>query len=132
MKHTIACLLLLGLGACQAQAPVAAPLPVPATEQQLVDRIRAEIGDAPCSSDAQCRTLPIGHKSCGGPAAWWAWSTANARAEPLQAWARQLADLQQRDQARSGLVSNCQLVADPGARCVAQRCTLAQGVPMNR
>ena len=116
---------LLALGACQAQAP--------ATEQQLADRIRAEIGDAPCSSDAQCRTLAIGHKACGGPAAYWAWSTANARAEPLQDWARQLADLQRRSQARSGMASNCQLLTDPGARCVAQRCVLGtQGVPTNR
>jgi hypothetical protein len=128
MKQTFVCLLLLGLGACQAQAPTSAP----ATEQQLADRIRAEIGDAPCSSDSQCRTLPIGHKSCGGPAAWWAWSTQNASAERLQGWGRQLADLQQRNQARSGMVSNCQLVTDPGARCLAQHCTLAQGVPMNR
>lgn len=119
------CMGLLALGACQAQAP--------ATEQQLFDRIRAEIGDAPCSSDAQCRTLAIGHKACGGPAAYWAWSTANASAQTLQAWADQLAELQRRSQARSGMASNCQLVTDPGARCVAQRCTLgAQGVPTNR
>lgn len=112
---------LLLVSACQAQ-PVAPA--APADEAALLARIRAEIGDAPCSSDAQCRTLAIGHKACGGPQQWWAWSTANGQADRLQAWAGELARLQQQRQEASGMASNCQYIGDPGAVCQAQRCVL--------
>jgi len=95
-----------------------------ADEAALLARLRQEIGDAPCSADTQCRSLAVGHKACGGPQQWWAWSTTTARGERLQAWADELAALQkQRDEA-SGRMSNCQYVADPGAVCQARRCVL--------
>ena len=112
---------LLLVSACQAQ-PVAPA--GPADEAALLARIRAEIGDARCSSDAPCRTLAIGHKACGGPQQWWAWSTTTGQADRLQAWAAELASLQQQRQEASGRVSNCQYVADPGAVCQTRRCVL--------
>jgi len=119
---------LLLLGACQAQPGAAgsarAVEGVPQTEAALLARIHQEIGDARCSSDAQCRTLPIGEKACGGPASWLAWSTSQGREGPLQAWSAELAQLQRQRQARSGMVSDCRYLPDPGARCVAQRCVL--------
>lgn len=123
--------LALSLVACQ--APVAAPnTSAPAADEAttLLAQIRAEIGDALCSSHAQCRTLPIGSRACGGPAAWWAWSTANASAERLQGWAQRLEQVERDRQARQGLMSTCVIVPDPGASCVAQRCVLnARGGP---
>lgn len=129
--------LALWLGACQ--GPVAAPQvpntpaapPAAADEAAaLLAQIRAEIGQAPCSADAQCRTLPIGSRACGGPASWWAWSTANASAERLQGWAQRLEQVERDRQARQGLMSTCVIVPDPGASCVAQRCVLnARGGP---
>lgn len=113
--------LLLLASACQAQ------LAAPADEAALLARIRAEVGDARCSTDAHCRTLAIGHKACGGPQQWWAWSTTTARAERLQAWADELAALQKKRQEASGMASNCLYVADPGAVCAAQRCVLRTG-----
>jgi hypothetical protein len=110
------------LSACQAQ-PVASVV-APAAEAALLARLRTEIGDARCSPDAQCRSLAIGHKACGGPQQWWAWSTATARLERLQPWADELAVLQKQRQEASGRVSNCLYVADPGAVCQAQRCVL--------
>ncbi|MBC7726717.1 MAG: hypothetical protein H7242_03750 [Microbacteriaceae bacterium] len=108
--------LLLLVSACQAQ-PVA-----PADEAALLAKLRTEIGDARCNSDAQCRSLAIGHKACGGPQQWWAWSTTTARLERLQPWADELAVLQKQRQEASSMVSNCLYVADPGAVCQAQRC----------
>lgn len=118
----------LALAGCQARPATSPPAAtgvgegVPADEAALLARIRAEIGDARCSSDAQCRTLAVGHKPCGGPQQWWAWSTANARAEPLQRWAAELAALQQQRQQAEGRVSDCRYLPDPGAVCEAQRC----------
>jgi hypothetical protein len=93
-------------------------------EAALRARLDAEIGDARCTEDAQCRTLAVGAKACGGPQGWVAWSTAVSRAEPLQALAAELAQRQKVRNEVAGAVSDCSVVPDPGARCVAQRCTL--------
>lgn len=112
------------MAACQAQ-----PGAMPTAEATLLAHIRAEVGDAPCSTDKQCRTLAVGAKACGGPEFWLPWSTtavpgAAGRAERLQAWSAELGKLQTQRQQASGMVSNCQYNADPGAVCQAQHCVL--------
>ncbi|MCC7099325.1 MAG: hypothetical protein IT500_07030 [Rubrivivax sp.] len=120
--------LVLGLAACgAAQPPVPVPVPpsVAAGEgAQLLVLIRAEIGDAACSADAQCRTLPIGARACGGPAAWWAWSTASADGAKLQTLAARLHAVEQERLLREGLLSTCIALPDSGAACVAGRCAV--------
>ena len=115
---------LLVLGACQAQTGVATA--AGGTEETaLLARIQAAVGEAGCSSDAQCRTLPIGEKACGGPERWMAWSTTSPKADQLPAWAAELATLARQRNQRSGMVSNCQYLPDPGAVCRAQHCVMA-------
>jgi hypothetical protein len=117
--------LLLGLSAlagCQAQPFEASAASAADAEAALLARIRGEIGAARCDSDAQCRTLAIGEKACGGPEQWLAWSVTTGRAERLQAWAAELAALQRQRQQAAGMMSNCAYNADPGALCQAQRC----------
>ena len=111
------------VSACQAQ-PVQPP--GPAVEAALAQRIAAEIGTAACTRDADCRTLPMGSKPCGGPAGWAAWSATASRGAPLQAMATELAALQQQRQAAEGMMSTCSVVPDPGARCDAGHCVLNQ------
>ena len=122
-----------GLGACQAQpgsadvaayAATAAESASPSDEADLLARIRGAIGEAACSSDAQCRTLPVGEKACGGPQGWLAWSVASPQAGALPGWADELAALARQRNRRSGLASNCQYLPDPGAVCQRQRCVL--------
>lgn len=111
------------LGACQSAA-TSGPVPVP-TEATLQQQINTTIGQAPCTADAQCRTLGVGVNACGGPAAWRAWSTQNnPQVEALQSLVGQLATMQRQRQAQSGMVSNCRYLPDPGAVCQAQRCVL--------
>lgn len=122
------------LAACSlAQAPApAAPAPAATATQagkhdaeaRVLAQMRQAIGDAPCRSDAQCRTVPAGAKACGGPAAWWAWSEAHTDGAQLKAWSQQLDRLQRKRFEASGEQSNCQVMPDPGAACVAQRCVL--------
>ncbi len=90
----------------------------------LAARIDAEIGAAPCERDAQCRTLPIGERACGGPQRWLAWSTAQGDADKLQAWSQQTRQWAARRNRDSGLSSTCQYLADPGAACRQGRCEL--------
>jgi hypothetical protein len=124
---------LLFFSACQSQTsspPVAkAPAALPAqaalqAEMDLHNRILAEIGGAACISHAQCRTVALGAKACGGPQAWLAWSTSVSREATLTALTEQLAQLQRQRHAQSGMASTCQFIADPGALCQAQRCVL--------
>jgi hypothetical protein len=96
----------------------------PTAETRLLDQIKAEIGSAACTTDAQCRTLPVGAKACGGPAAWWPWSEAHANGQRLQDWAEKLDRLQRNRFEASGMLSNCQFVPDPGASCATGRCVL--------
>lgn len=116
--------LLLALGACAlSPAPPAAAEPA-ASPAQLQQQIEAEIGDAACSSDAQCHSLALGAKACGGPLRYLAWSSQRSDAARLQALADQLRRADEAGNAQQGRISDCRLVTDPGARCVAGRCQL--------
>lgn len=102
----------------------AQPSPSLATEAQLGQMIRAEIGDAQCESDQQCRTLAFGEKDCGGPQYWLAWSTSTGNAKMLEAKSADLVLLQRKRNEVSGARSNCRYTPDPGAICQAKRCVL--------
>lgn len=93
-------------------------------EADLLARMTTEIGAARCTSDAQCRTLAVGEKACGGPAAWRPWSITTGGSDQLHAWAAKLAVMQRQRNERSGVMSNCQYLPDPGATCQAQQCVL--------
>jgi len=101
--------------------PAAAPEPESA---RLGRELRTLIGPAACGNDAQCRTVPVGAKACGGPAGYWAWSTKDTDGEALKALAARQADAHRREIEASGLRSNCAMAVDPGAACVAGRCQL--------
>jgi hypothetical protein len=74
----------------------------------------------------------LGEKACGGPAGYLAWSGSDARGKKLEAWSAELATLQRKRAAASGMMSNCQFMPDPGAVCEQHRCTLrtARAVPL--
>lgn len=110
--------------------PIATPIAVPQaadglqTEKGLQNRIVAEIGTAACVSNAQCRTLALGARACGGPQAWLAWSSVASNEGTLRTLSEQLTAMQKRRHAQSGMASTCQYIADPGALCSAQQCVL--------
>ncbi len=123
---TAMCLAALLATACQAQGASAGRIGSAGggAEAALRARLDAELGDARCTDDAQCRTVAVGVKACGGPQGWVAWSTAVSKADTLMALTTELADRQRVRNEVAGAVSDCSVVPDPGARCVAQRCTL--------
>lgn len=116
------------MSACAAPAnkPAAPPAPaaVPAGAAALAQQVRDEIGEAACTSDSQCRTLGVGHRACGGPEAWLAWSTTTSNEGKLKKLAEAHAQARKAEVERSGMMSICAMLPDPGAQCVAQRCTL--------
>lgn len=119
----LALLLSLSTLACSTER-----LPVPdnpdASDQRLT-RTKALIGDAPCDSQAQCRTVAVGFKSCGGPSGYLAWSTKNVDPTELAALVQRHAQFDKADAERSGMLSDCRVVTDPGAQCRLGRCVLA-------
>ena len=125
---TVFAFLAIGLIApgCAQQPPPAASVNVSAvaTEADLQKQIRAEVGDAKCAADQQCKTLAVGQKDCGGPEYWLAWSSQQSKAEALQARSAELAVLQRQRNEASGARSNCRYIPDPGAMCIASRCVL--------
>jgi len=119
------CLLAWAALASCAQTPPAPPAPTETESARLGRELRELVGPAACSADTQCRSLAVGAKACGGPAGYLAWSTEGTDATRLAALAARQAQAQRREHETSGLRSNCALVTDPGAACVAGRCQLA-------
>lgn len=110
------------LASCAQTAP---PAPEPESAR-LAREMRALIGPARCRADSDCRTLAVGAKACGGPGAYWAWSTVDTDGRRLASLAQRQAEAAANETVRAGLLSNCSVVTDPGARCDAGRCVLRE------
>jgi hypothetical protein len=83
--------------------------------------IQALIGEAACSGDAQCRTIGVGAKACGGPQAYVAWSTLRTDEAALLKLAEASAESDRKQAEAKGMVSTCSVVPDPGAFCDMSR-----------
>ena len=112
----------------QPPAPLAASPSVPMPEKSASDgdsaallrEIVGSIGDAACTTDADCRSVGVGEKACGGPEAYLAWSITTTRPAVLAGLVSRHRTARQRDHERSGLLSTCAVVPDPGAVCRAR------------
>jgi hypothetical protein len=114
--------LLLASSACRSNAPQA-----PAASggsAPLLARIDAERGAAACDTDAQCHTIGIGHKACGGPERYLAWSSKNSDGTRLRALVAEHAAARGAEDTKKGMMSTCSVVQDPGAACSAGHCVL--------
>jgi hypothetical protein len=114
--------LLLASSACRSNAPQA-----PAASggsAPLLARIDAERGTAACDTDAQCHTIGIGHKACGGPERYLAWSSKDSDGTRLRALVAEHAAARGAEDTKKGMMSTCSVVPDPGAACAAGHCEL--------
>lgn len=109
-------------------ATKAAPAPVPAATGTY-GQIKTLIGAAACTSTAQCRTLPLGARACGGPEGYLAYSTANNAETALKALGERYKQERKASNEASGMVSDCRFMMDPGAVCQAGTCQLVPGGP---
>ena len=112
-----------------APAPVAGvPASPPASSSTLAgveSRLDWMLSSAStCAADAECRTVAVGGKACGGPAGYRAYSSLHADPAAVEALAQQERQLATDAERAAHRVSNCMVMADPGARCVAHRCAL--------
>ncbi len=87
-------------------------------------QMRAAVGSAACTTSSQCATVPVGARACGGPEAYLAYSSATTNAAGLQALAERYRAERKASNVASGMVSDCRLITNPGAQCVAGSCQL--------
>lgn len=96
-------------------------------------RVSSLIGDAACDSQAQCRTVGIGARPCGGPESWLAWSTKATDPRALQEAVQAHVQASKQENQRSGLASDCRVRPEPTAVCRPRAgdgkttCQLGQG-----
>ena len=105
--------------ACANDATAPAP-----TAAQRLPPITAAIGPAACDTSAQCRSIGIGAKACGGPEGYRAWSVKDGDESALRAAVAAHAAARQAENLRSDMRSTCALEPDTGASCQAGRCVL--------
>jgi hypothetical protein len=113
-----------------AATPVAAAAPVksaaPAATGGLMAQIQAEIGEASCDNAQQCKTVAIGHKACGGPESYLAYSTKGNNEAKVTSLAAAYAAERKASNVASGRMSTCSMMMDPGATCSAGKCVTSK------
>jgi len=117
LRLSLAVLLTMVGALARADAP---PASVP-----LREAIERAIGTPACRTDADCASLGLGERACGGPERYLPYAPAQVK-DParLRALVREHAAARRREQA--GRVSHCAMQIDPGARCQAARCVAGE------
>jgi len=82
-----------------------------------------------CSTDAECRTVAVGAKACGGPTGYRAYSGKTVSPDSVEALAQHERELAAAQARASHQVSPCFMLADPGARCVQNKCVTGRAAP---
>lgn len=90
-------------------------------------RIQSLVGTPSCAGDAECRSIPLGAKACGGPEGYLAWSVKATKESELAALAERYKAERQAENQASGMMSDCRFMPDPGAVCRAGTCQLGEG-----
>ncbi len=98
-----------------------------ATVDAQLDKTLA--GAAVCQADTECHSVAVGARACGGPTGYRAYSERGATVASVEALAQHERDLAAQAARESHQVSPCFMLADPGARCQANRCVT--GRPAN-
>lgn len=115
--------------------PSSAPPASPASGAESLASVEARLDQmlasaARCSSDSECRSVAVGGKACGGPTGYRAYSSRLADPAAVEALARQEHELAMQAEREARRVSNCLMMADPGAHCEKQRCEIGMTAPI--
>lgn len=119
-------LLATAVMACASKPPAREePPPRAETMETLLKRLRELEATSTCQSTAECHTLAIGERLCGGPSAWLAMSSANLpEARSVGERYTALHKAANVKAAASGMASTCEILPEPGVACVAGYCRL--------
>jgi len=95
---------------------------VSADPAALLAEIKAMVGTAAATEPAQCKKVGLGHKPCGGPSSYLIYSTAGLDEARLLEKVSLYNQLDQAQQQRLGLVSDCAVVPEPAVALVGGVC----------
>jgi hypothetical protein len=96
-----------------AKAELSAPADASAQLQQLHTEITQLAGTAAATNISQCRKVGVGYRSCGGPNSYLIYSIQGTDEATLLSKVAQYNALQQAESERLGLMSTCQVIAEP-------------------
>jgi len=82
-----------------------------------------------CTADAECRSVAVGAKACGGPTGYRAYSGRSASPDSVEALAQHERELAAAQAKASHQVSPCFMLADPGAHCQQNKCVTGRAGP---
>lgn len=86
--------------------------------------IMAMIGDAKADDVSQCRVVGFGHKPCGGPAEYIAYSVSSSNETVLQQKINSYNRAAEAENKRLGRMSDCAIVPKPEVRLIGGQCQL--------
>lgn len=81
--------------------------------RQLYQDIQQMVGKAEATEQAQCRKVGIGYRSCGGPDSYLVYSVQGLDEAALLQKVSRYNALSQAESERLGLMSTCQVIAEP-------------------
>ena len=95
---------------------------------ELGREITALIGAAACEVNEQCRLIALGHKPCGGPAAYRTYSTLGTDVALLETRVPEYNRLAEQYNRKTNAISDCAMLLAPMVQCVDGHCrTGAEG-----
>ena len=126
-------ILLLSCAGCTAVDTIPAPktavaakasAPMDEDAASLLVRIRNTIGSPSCTTSAECKTVAVGARACGGPDGYLVYSTSTTPTATIEALAARHAERKRAAMSASGIVSTCNITSDPGAVCEQSVCLI--------
>jgi hypothetical protein len=109
-----------------AATPDSGAAAAPESDQQAIARLereaRALAKTTGCSSASACRTAPVGAKGCGGPRTYLVYCAATTDTVKLFARLRALEQAEKAYNAKSGMMSTCEMRLPPRTALVGQSC----------
>lgn len=100
------------------------------TADQDVEALRREalalIGDASADDNSQCRVTGFGHKPCGGPARYIAYSTKDGNEAEILAKIAAYNTAAEAENMRLGRMSDCAVVPKPNVELSGGQCKLVK------
>lgn len=90
--------------------------------QALMTAIEAENS---CTTSADCATVPVGARACGGPGGYAVYATKSSNAQQIKSLATVTAKLERQFNEENGVISICSIVAEPTVQCNENKCVAA-------
>lgn len=90
--------------------------------ERLSREINTLVGNAQCATALDCRSIAFGHKPCGGPSSFLAYSVLTTDSQQLAPKVEEFNELARTFDSLHGYASDCSLVMPQPVECVNNQC----------